>query len=308
MPQMRPKKLNLPDIEVDTKNPTIIKQEKAKRKEEKLRKKKFRIIRNTILIIIGILIVATVGTYIYLYSTNAFKIENVKITGVAHLTDDEMNQLIDMPQDTTLLKVDTDVIKKRLKRDAWIQDVNIVLDFPNTLVINVIERPITAIVEVPTSSADMKSSTDTTQDSIVRNWAISADHIWLMPVPDRNSETASKINQQIYADAEGVMHIVDVSPSVQPEIGSVCTDEAVNNAIDVVAAMTTDLKGQVKNVKATDANSTNLILTNGVEIAVGTSENLREKERVCQELLEKYEGKISYINVRNANNPTWRSL
>lgn len=129
-----------------------------------------------------------------------------------------------------------------------------------------------------------------------------------MPVPDKNSEAAKNISQQIYSDVEGVMHIVDVSPSVQPEIGSYCSDEPVNNAIDVVAAMTTDLKNQVKYVKASDANSTNLFLNNGVEIAVGTSENLREKERVAQELLTKYEGKISYINVRNASNPTWRSI
>ena len=129
-----------------------------------------------------------------------------------------------------------------------------------------------------------------------------------MPVPDKNSEAAKNISQQIFEDVEGVMHIVDVSPSVQPEIGSYCGDDPVNNAIDVVAAMTTDLKNQVKYVKASDANSTNLFLNNGVEIAVGTSENLREKERVAQELLSKYEGKISYINVRNASNPTWRSI
>ncbi|MDO5426364.1 MAG: cell division protein FtsQ/DivIB [Coriobacteriia bacterium] len=172
------------------------------------------------------------------------------------------------------------------------------MSFPNTLVINVTERSVTAIVEVPVSSSD----------KTMRNWAISSDHMWLMPVPDKNSEAAKNISQQIFADVEGVMHIVDVSPSVQPEIGSYCSDDPVNNAIDVVAAMTTDLKNQVKYVKASDANSTNLFLNNGVEIAVGTSENLREKERVAEELLSKYEGKISYINVRNASNPTWRSI
>ena len=44
--------------------------------------------------------------------------ENVEVNGVEHLTDDEMNQLADIPDDTTLLKVDTDIIAKRLKRDA----------------------------------------------------------------------------------------------------------------------------------------------------------------------------------------------
>ena len=301
MPKMRPNKLDMSDIEVDTKNPTTVKADKANRKKLSEKKRKTKRIRTFIIVLVVILVVGFLGAYAYAYTTDSFKIEKIEINGVQHLTDDEMNQLIDVSDDATLLKVDTDIIKKRLKRDAWIQDVDVVLKFPDTLVINVTERPITAIVEIPTSSESASSS-------YVRNWAISADHIWLMPVPDKNSDVGKSINQQIYEDVEGVMHIVDVSPSVSPEIGSPCTDEAVNNAIDVVASMTTDLKNQVKNVKATDANSTNLILNNGVEIAVGTSENLREKERVCQELLQKYEGKISYINVRNSANPTWRSL
>lgn len=304
MPTKRNKKLDLPEIEVDTKNPTIVKQEQAKRKQRAKKVKRNRRIRNLIIVLVSLVIVAMVGAYAYFYVTDSFEIKNVEVNGVSHLTDDEIQQLIDLPEDTTLLKVDTDVIKKRLKRDAWIKDVDIVLSFPHTLIINVSERAITAIVEVPTS----KSTSQGSMDSNVRNWAISADHMWLMPVPDKNSEAAKNINQQIYHDVEGVMHIVDVSPSVSPEIGAYCTDDAVNNAIDVVAAMTTDLKSEVKNVKATDPNSTNLILKNGVEIAVGTAENLREKERVCKELLDKYSGRISYINVRNPSSPTWRTI
>lgn len=125
-----------------------------------------------------------------------------------------------------------------------------------------------------------------------------------MPVPDKDSEIGKNINQRIYQDVEGVMHIVDVSPSVNPEIGTFSKDQTVNCAIDVVAAMTTDLKNRVKKVKAADTSSTNLILNNGVEVAIGTSDDLRNKERVCLELLSKYEGKISYINVRNVSSPT----
>ena len=55
------------------------------------------------------------------------------------------------------------------------------------------ERNVTAIVEVPVSSSD----------KTIRNWAISSDHMWLMPVPDKNSETAKNISQQIFADVEG---------------------------------------------------------------------------------------------------------
>lgn len=277
-------------------------------RQKKKQKKKFRKVLIILLIVfVSLLIAGAISAYVYFYSTDSFKVENVVVNGVEHLTNEEVDQLTDIPEDTTLLKVDTETIKKRLKRDAWIQDVNIVLEFPNTLVINVTERSITAIVEVPTSASSINTK-QAKKDSVVRNWAISADHIWLMPVPAKDSEAAKNINPKIYNDVEGVMHIVDVSPSVSPEIGSVCTDDVVNCAIDVVSSMTTELKNQVKNVKATDSSSTSLILNNGVEISIGTAEDIRDKERVCLELLAKYEGKISYINVRSASSPTWRMI
>ena len=118
MPNMRKKNVDMNDVEFDTKNPTLVKREKAKRKEERKKRKKFRVIRNTIIIIIAVAVVSFVAAYVYFYSTDAFPVEDVQINGVVHLTDDEMNQLMDIPEDTTLLKVDTDIIKKRLKRDA----------------------------------------------------------------------------------------------------------------------------------------------------------------------------------------------
>lgn len=119
MPNMRKKnKVDMSDVEFDTKNPTLVKQQKAKRKEERKKRKKFRVVRNTVLIILAIAIIGFVGAYIYFYSSDSFPIEDVQIYGVEHLTDDEMAQLANIPEDTTLLKVDTEIIKKRLKRDA----------------------------------------------------------------------------------------------------------------------------------------------------------------------------------------------
>jgi cell division protein FtsQ len=72
--------------------------------------------------------------------------------------------------------------------------------------------------------------------------------------------------------------------------------------------MTTELADQIKSVSAASSNSTTLTLDNGVEIAFGDSQDIRDKERVCLELLQQYEGKISYINVRVVNKPVWRSM
>ena len=93
-----------------------------------------------------------------------------------------------------------------------------------------------------------------------------------------------------------------------PEIGEVCTDSNVNNALAIVSGMTTELADSVVRVSATDAESTILTLDNGVEIAFGAAEDIREKERVCLALLEEHEGNIAYINVRTVSSPTWRSL
>ena len=94
-----------------------------------------------------------------------------------------------------------------------------------------------------------------------------------------------------------------------PETGAFCTDENVNNALDIVAGMTTSLADQVVLVKATDAESTKLTIDNGVEIAFGKAEDIREKERrdAC-EIIEQNPGSVAYINVRVVDRPTWRAL
>ncbi len=132
--------------------------------------------------------------------------------------------------------------------------------------------------------------------------------MWLMAIPDQDSELGQSISQQIYEDAASVLHITDVPYGTSPETGAFCTDENVNNALDIVAGMTTSLADQVVLVKATDAESTKLTLDNGVEIAFGKAEDIREKERVCLEIMEQNPGSVAYINVRVVDRPTWRAL
>ena len=251
----------------------------------------------TAFIAIGAIVVVLAIAFAALSFTNAFAIEQVTVEGVEHLTEKEVSELAAVPKDATLLNVDTETIKQRLHKDAWIQSAQIYCVFPSTLEIKVTERTIMAVVEVPV--------VDTTG---VRNWAISSDNIWLMPIPDKNSEAGKMISPKIYEDAEKVLHISDVAYGEDPEIGAICNNENVNCALSIVSGMTTSLADRVREVKATGTDSTTLVLDNGVEIAFGSAENIRDKERVCLQLLEEYEGEIAYINVRVVDNPMWRSL
>ena len=207
-----------------------------------------------------------------------------------------MTQLANVPSDTTLLRVDTGAVRNGVLRDAWVADVDVQRVFPDTLNLNVTERKIGATVEV---SVDEGQSLQT--------WAISEDGIWLCMIPEEGTEAASKISPRIYEDKANVLSIKDVAYGVKPEVGSQCSDESIINALDIVTGLTTELKDQVKTVSATSADNTTITLDSNVQIAFGSADDIRDKERVCLQIMADNPGTVSYINVRVVASPTWRT-
>ena len=242
-------------------------------------------------------VAATAIAAVIVYNSSMFTIESVSVSGADHLTASDMQQLAGVPADTTLLRVDAAGIKENLKKDAWVADAKIKRVFPNTLQIDITERTITAVVEVPNENAQ-----NSTQ------WAIASDGMWLMPIPDRDSEAGRRTNSKVYEDAESVLHITDVPYGTKPTVGSYCTDANVNNALAIVAGMTTELADRVTSVKATETASTTLTIKDGPDIVFGTADNIREKERVCLQIMKEHPEGVTYINVRTPDRPTWRSL
>jgi cell division protein FtsQ len=233
--------------------------------------------------------------YVIAAQTTLFKIESVDIVGAEHLTEQESAALVDLAEDATLLNVDTAAIATSFKRDSWVDDIKVTRKFPSTLQITVIEREFAAVVEVPVG---------TTQ--AIQDWAISADGVWLMAIPSQDSEIGKQLSSKIYEDANSALLITGVPYGVSPAIGAVCTDSNILNALDIVSGMTTDLADQVKKVVATDAESTLLTLDSNIEIAFGTAEDIRDKERIIKEIIAS-EPNVVYINVRVIDRPTWRA-
>lgn len=244
-----------------------------------------------------VLVCAFIVGGLALTNSSFFKVTKVEVSGSEHLTDADMNALAPIPEGTALFAVDTEMLEKSIERDAWVEDAQVKRKFPSTVEIVITEREIGAVVEV--TSADAKT---------VQPWAIAADGMWLMAIPDRESEIGQMISPHIYESADSVLHITNVPYGIVPEMGTYCTDDNVNNALAIVDGMTTDLADQVRVVSATDAESTLLTLDSGIEIAFGTAENIRDKERICLELMEQYPGQVAYINVRVIDRPTWRSV
>lgn len=129
-----------------------------------------------------------------------------------------------------------------------------------------------------------------------------------MEIPARDSELGQSISPQIFEDADAVLHIKDVPFGLTPEVGTYCTDGNVSNALAILDGLSTELAEQVKTVSATDAASTLLTLDNGIEIAFGTAEDIRDKERICLTIMAEHPGTVAYINVRVVDRPTWRAV
>lgn len=250
-------------------------------------------------IIIAILIVAAVLGIagVVVYNMNLFPVKNVKVSGVEHLTAEETTELAAVPQGSTLISVDAAGIESRLKSNPWIKDAVVERVFPDTLNLKITEREITAIVEV------LIDDSKTTQ-----TWALASDGMWLTEIPDPSSEKGKQIASKVYEDAETKLKISQVPYGSTPEAGTICKNANISNALSIIDGMTTELAGEVKQVSASSSESTTLILNNGIEIAFGDSSDIRDKERVCLQLMKEYPNQISYINVRVVNKPVWRSI
>ena len=246
-------------------------------------------------VVIAALLLVVAG--LALSRSSIFVIEGVEVKGSTHLTQSDMGALAPISEGTTLLEVDIAAIEKSIERDAWVEDARVSRSFPATLVIDITERSIGAVVEIATGDSNA-----------VQAWAIATDGMWLMAIPDPSTEIGQAISPTIYEEADAALLITDVPYGLSPEMGTYCADDNVNNALDIVNGMTTELADQVKVVSAVDAESTLLTLDNGIEIAFGAAEDIRDKERICLEIMEQNPGAVAYINVRVVDAPTWRSV
>lgn len=249
------------------------------------------------LIVVVVLIVSLVGGGFFLYNSKVFSIDEVVFNGAEHLTDEEMDLLANIPSSANLLNVNINGLRDNLLADAWIEDVSVNRVFPHTLEVNVTEREVAAIVEVPS-----------TDGATTKDWAISADGRWLMPIPKEGTEEAARTSAKVYEDAAGALHITDVPADTAPEVGKQCNDANVNNALAIIDGLTTELAQRITNVKATEPESTTLTIKDGPDIVFGTADHVRDKERVCLKIMEDHPEGVSFINVRTVDRPTWRAL
>lgn len=93
---------------------------------------------------IAILIVG--GTYgirvgwKWLRSTALFAVQEIKINGISRVKKEWVLRAIDLKDGENILGLKKEAIKKRILENPWIKSIKISIDFPHTLVIDIVER------------------------------------------------------------------------------------------------------------------------------------------------------------------------
>lgn len=239
-----------------------------------------------IVFLIGGVILIAVVSFVVLYNSSLFEVQEITVSGNEHISPSELTKLASVGQGSTLIRLDAASIEANIKQNPWVLSVDVQRIFPHTLNLALKERSIAAYVDVPAQNSGVKTV-----------WALSQDGFWIAKIPS-DSEALKDTS---------VLHITDVAYGVDPVAGEKCNDQSILGALEILSALTTSLKDQVVSLKAPSLDNISLILNNGVEIVVGSQESIRDKERICLKLMEENPGKISYINVRVPDRPTWRS-
>lgn len=247
-----------------------------------------------LLVMMAVLLVAALVAFLVLSGTGAFAIASIDTEDTEHLTAENIGKLANVPEGTTLLSMDEEVITENLKRNPWVGSVSYVREFPDRLKIIVTERTIDCLVKMGTGSVC---------------WCLGDDGVWIEPlnlsVSDGNSSDDEALGM---AQRLGATLITDVPTSVSPSAGSEANDEVFKAVAAYREQLSEEFSSQIVRFSAPSVESLSCTLKSGVEVSLGGPTNIDIKEAVVLQILERHPNQVTYINVRVPSQPSYRKL
>lgn len=115
-------------------------------KKLKSKKRKKRVDSSRIIIALSFLFMIIIGLYTFLNS-DIFNIKNIQIQGNNKVSDEIIEQYLDVKYDKNIFIYSTKKIKKSLEQNTYIETVSIKKIFPNTIQVNINEKGIVALIK-----------------------------------------------------------------------------------------------------------------------------------------------------------------
>lgn len=248
---------------------------KAEERDSRIRAQRRRVQLRIGLLVLAVL--AAIAGVVWLFRSSVFIVESVEIVGGKRLSTAQITELAALPRDVTLLRLPTKQIESRLERNPWISSAEVTRDFPDTVRIRVAERTPAALVGVNSKS----------------RWLVDRAGVWL--AAQSTSATSTLI---LVRDVDGL----------DPVAGKRTQSETLLNALAVLSRLDKGLAPRIRAVSAPSIDKTALVTRDGVEVFVGTADDIVRKQQVAAKILQEQAGNVVYINVRTVDSPTWRGL
>lgn len=262
---------------------------------ERRRKQRARSLRQTA-IIVGIVAAVSLiawGTWAFI-SSPFFDVKRVEVIGANAVNGADVRAAIADHVDTTLFKVRASTLEEVVGGLPWIQTVSVKKRLPSKIQVTVSERKAAATVTAATGEV----------------WVVSEDGRWLGALaPDGAPSVVDPKGKYpaVEYDAAALIGILD-TPNPKPAAGSKVASPEVLNAVAVLEGLDAELGSIIAKVSAPEVGSTTLTTKDGVQLVIGSSEDMQVKSKVILSILKAHTGEVSLINVRSVDNPTWRGL
>lgn len=266
------------------------------KREERQRRQRERFVRRVVgITLICVVLIGVIVGAVALINSSLFDTTTVNVTGTRNLSKQDIKELANVSSVTSLLLLDKEAVAQKIIEQPWVKDVQLTKSLPHTLVIKVIERTPQAVVEFPGSQGN--------------KWLISSDGIWLGVLDEAQASTIPQKEgaSPVIFNAQSLLHIGDV-PSAHPREGIKSKSSEVINAIRIINGLSPELRKITERVSAPSVPKTKIFTKSGIEIALGSSEDIEKKDRIARSILAAQKDRVVLINVRSIEAPTWRGV
>lgn len=232
--------------------------------------------------------------YFVLRDSSTFEITSVEVEPTEHVSLSDMQNLAQVPAGSTLLNVDTSFVEESIKKNPWVSSVSFERVFPHTLKITVTEQRVDMLVLMSSGSVA---------------WYLGDAGTWIQPTKIEAAENQSVDDAALVrARSEGCLLVIDVPSTVDPDAGSVATDDVIQSVQAFKEGFSEEFSSKIVCYSAASTDDIWCMLDNGVAISLGSATDISEKERIVTEYLDQYPNTALYIVVRVVSNPSVRTI
>lgn len=268
---------------------STVKREAREKRQKAHRLKKWGIALLLVALVVGL----GVGAYELIHSS-LFDITTIEVSGTKLLTKDDVIHMLnfDTASGQSLILLDKRDVIDSISKSSWIAGVSVKKRLPHVLSISVEERK--PVMKVRYAGDD--------------SWVVGTGGYWL-GIIDTKTNTIDPGNNapKVTWKGERLIEVVDM-PSGKPKVGTRIKTAELRNAFSIVTGLSDKLRSQIVKISTPDVSKTMLSTEKGIEIAIGSANDIVRKDKIARTIMREEKGKVVLINVRSVAAPTWRGL